>query len=100
MSKKRTRGNPNFGRKDNAPTPVVKNSTPIVNTCLHAIRIPTLATAIATTLVSSNPEVTLPTPLANVTIPRSSNLLSAPMEVAKREEFGRDKDLKIVLKHL
>ena len=50
--------------------------------------------------MSSNPTPTLPIALAIATIPRSSNLLAAPMEVAKREDFGRDKDLKTLLKHL
>ena len=50
--------------------------------------------------MSSNSVVTLPTALANVAIPKSSNLLAAPMEVGKREDFGRDKDLKTLLKHL
>ena len=100
MIQRKTRWNPNFGRRANAPTPAVNNSTLFVNTPLSAASIPNLATATTTTLVSSNPEVTLPTTLANVTIPRSSNLLATPMEVAKREDFGRDKDLKTLLKHL
>ena len=93
MSQRKTRGNPNFGRKDNALTPAVNNSTPIVNTPTMVARIPNSAIATTPALVSSNPEVTLPIALANVAIPKSSNLLTAPMEVAEREDFGRDKDL-------
>ena len=100
MSQRKTRGNPNFGRRDNAPTQAVNNSTSAVNTPIMAKNIPNLATATATALVPSNLEATLPTAPANTTVPRSSNLLATPMEVAKREDFGRDKDLKNLLKHL
>ena len=50
--------------------------------------------------MSSNPAANVPIALDIVAIPRSSNLLATPMEVAKREDFGRDKDLKNLLKHL
>ena len=65
-----------------------------------AANIPNSAIAIATAPVSSNPEATLPIAPVNVAISRSSNLLAAPMEVAKIENFGRDKDVKTLLKHL
>ena len=100
MSQKKTRGNPNFGRRANAPTPTVNNSTPIVNNPTMAANIYNLATTTTPSSVSSNPEATLPIAPANVAIPRRSNLLATPVYVAEREDFGRDKDLKTLLKHL
>ena len=50
--------------------------------------------------MSSNPVATLPIAPAIAATLRSSSLIAAPMEVAKREDFGRDKDLKTLLKHL
>ena len=100
MSQRKTRGNFNFGRKDNAPTLVANNSSPIANTLTMAANIPNSATATAPALVSLTSKATLPLAPANVANPRSSNLLDTPMEVAKKEDFGRDKDLKTLLKHL
>ena len=100
MSQRKTKGNPNFGRKDNAPTLAVNNSTLVANTPTMAANLPYSATAAATTPMSSTPEVTSPKTHANVAIPKSSNLLDTPMEVAKKEDFGRDKDLNTLLKHL
>ena len=100
MSHRKTKGNPYFGRRDNAPKPATNNSTHIANTSTMAANIPNLAATTTPTPVSSNPEVTLPTFLTNVAIPRNSNLLAAPMEVAERKYFGRDMDLKTLLKHL
>ena len=100
MSQRKTRGNPNFGKKGNAPTPAVNNSIPFANTPTTTANIPNLAIVIAPTPMSSNPTPTLPTARAIAAIPRSSNLLAAPMEVVEREDFGRDKDLKTLLKHL
>ena len=100
MSQRKTIGNPNFGRRNNAPNPAVNNFTPATNTPTMAANIPNLATTTAPAPVSSNPEATLPTALANVAIPRSSNLLATLVEVAEREDFGRDKNLKNLLKHL
>ena len=100
MSQRKTRGNPNFGRRNNAPTLAVNNSMPIVNNPTMVANIPNLAATTTPTPMSSNPEATLPTTPAIAAIPRSSNPLAALMEVAKREDFGRDKDLKTLLKHL
>ena len=94
MSQRKMRGSPSFGRQDNAPTPIVNNSTLVDNTPNTTANIPNSAP------VSSNLEATLPIAPANVANPRSSNLLDAPVEVAKREDFGRDKYFKTLLKHL
>ena len=61
---------------------------------------PNSVIVIAPTPTSSNLADTLPTAPTIAVIPRSSNLIDAPMEVAEREDFGRDKDLKTLLKHL
>ena len=82
ISQRKTRGNPNFGRRDNASTPAVNNSTSTAKAPTMAANTPKLATARATALVSFNLEATLPTAPTNVAVPRSSNLLAAPMEVA------------------
>ena len=100
MSQRKTRGNPNVGRRANAPTPIINISTPLVNNPTMAANISNLVATTALALVSSNPEATLPTAPANVAIPRRSNLLTAPMEVAEREHFGKDKDLKTLLKYI
>ena len=100
MSQRKTRGNPNFERKCSAPTLAINNSTLVANTPTLAANLPNSTTTTALAPMSSNPKATLPTAPANVAIPRSSNLLVAPMEVAEREDFGRDKDLKTLLKHL
>ena len=100
MSQRKTKGNPNLGRRDNASTPAVNKPIPATNTPTMAANIPNSAIATAPALLSSNLEATLPPAPANVAIPRSSNLLATLMEVAKREDFGRDKDLKTLLKHL
>ena len=71
MSRRTTRGNPNFGRTANAPTPAVNLSNPTANA---------------------------PAPIAD--IPRTVVAPAAPVEMTKREDFGRDKDLKTLLKHL
>ena len=65
-----------------------------------AANIPNLTTPTSPTLVSSNPEATLPTSLANVGNLGSSNILAYPIGMAEKEDFGRDKDLKTLLKHL
>ena len=65
-----------------------------------ATNIPNSTIATTTAPMSSNLKATLPIAPANVAIPRSSNLLATPVEVAEREDFGRDKDLKTLLKHL
>ena len=96
MSQRKFKGNPNFGKKGNAPTLVVT----ISNTPTQATNILNSASAIAPAPMSSNPKDTLPIAPANVAIARSSNLLAAPMEVAEREDFERDKNLKTLLKHL
>ena len=100
MSQYKTRGNTNFGKQANVPNLAVNVSNPSANAFALVPNIPNLATVRASALVSSNPKATLPTALVNVANPRSSNLLDALVEVAKREEFGRDKDLKTLLKHL
>ena len=100
MSQRRTRGNPNFGKKATDPTPAVNISNPIANAPNLVANIPNLATATAPPPMSANPIATLPTTLAIAAIPRSSSLIVAPMEVAEREDFERDKDLKTLLKHL
>ena len=100
MSHKKTRGNPNFEKKGNAPTPVVNNSTLVANTPTLVANNPNSATVRAPTPMSSNPAATLPTAPTIATNLRNLNLLATPMEVAKREDFGRDKDLKTLLKHL
>ena len=100
MSQRKTRGNPNFGRRNNAPIPAVNNSTPIVNNPAMAANISNLAATTAPALVSSNSEATFLTTPANVENPGSSNLLANPMGINEKEDFGRDKDLKTLLKHL
>ena len=100
MSQRKTRGNPNVGRRADAPTPAVNNSMPVVNNPTMATNIPNLAATTTPAPVSLNPEATLPIAPANVENPRRSNLLANPIGMAKKEEFGRDKDLKTLLKHL
>ena len=100
MSQRKTRGNLNFGRKDNAPAPNVNNSTLVANTPTLATTPPNSATATTLAPMSSNPQATLPTAPANVENPGSSNLLANPIGMAEKEDFGRDKDLKTLLKHL
>ena len=100
MSQRKTRGNPNFGRKGNALAPTTNNSTLIANTPPLVATIPNSTTTTTPAPMSSNPKPTLPIAPAHVPIPRSLNLLVALMEVAKKEDFGRDKDLKTLLKHL
>ena len=62
--------------------------------------IPNLATATTLAPMFSNPKATLPTALANFENPGSPNLLANPMGMVEKEDFGRDKDLKALLKHL
>ena len=100
MSQQMARGNPNLGRKVNAPTLVVKNSTLLTNAPTQVANIPNSAAITTPTPMSSNPATTLPTALAIAAIPRSSSLIDAQMEVVEREDFGRDKDLKTLIKHL
>ena len=100
MSQTNTRGNPSFGKKANVPTPTVKISNSATYVYAPVPYIPNSTTLPAPTPMSSNPVATLPIAPAIVAIPRSSNLIVAPMEVAKKEDFGRDKDLNTLLKHL
>ena len=100
MFQRKTKGNPNFGRRNNAPTSVVNNSILAANTPTKTANLPNAATTTTPTHVSSNLAATLPSAPANVAIPRRLNHLAAPVEVAEREDFGRDKDLKTLLKHL
>ena len=53
----------------------------------QATNLPNSATATTPAPMSSNPKATLPTALANVAIPRNSNLLAVPVEVAEREDL-------------
>ena len=82
MPQQKTRGHP----PTNTPTPLAgtPNSTTIV--------------APAPTL--SNPIANLPIAPAIVTTLESSNPAAIPMEVAEKEDFGRDRNLKTLLKNL
>ena len=54
MSQRKTRENPNVGRRVDAPTLAVNNSTPVVNNPTMATNIPNSVATTAPTLVSSN----------------------------------------------
>ena len=75
MSQRKTKGNLNFGRRDNAPSPAVNNYTSATNTPTMATNIPNSTIA----PVSSNLEATLPVAPTYAAIPRSSNLIAAPL---------------------
>ena len=83
MSQRKTRGNPNFGRRANAPTPAINNSTPAVNNPTMATNNPNSADPMALAPMSSNPKATLPIASANVGNPGSSNNLANSMGMAK-----------------
>ena len=100
MPQQKTRGNPNLGRKTNAPTSAVINSTPTANVFAPIADIPNSANVTTPPPISSNPAAPSPTAPTIVVVPRSSNLMAGPMEVVEKEYFGRDKDLKTLLKHL
>ena len=100
MSQQKTRGNPSFGKKANVPNLAVSISNLVANVSTPVTNIPNSAIVPTSTPMSSNPAATLLAAHAIVAIPRSSNLLDAPVEVAEREDFRRDKDLKTLLKHL
>ena len=100
MPQRNTKENPNFGRRYNAPTPVVNNSMPVVNNPTMAASIPNLAATTTPAPVSSNLEATLPRAPNNVENLGSSNLLANPIGMAEKEDFGRDKYLKTLLKNL
>ena len=100
MSQWKTRGNPNLGRKANAPTPIVNNSTPTANVSALVANIPNSTNVTAPPPISSNPVAPSPIALAIAAIPQSSNPMVALMQVIEREDFGRDKNLKTLLKHL
>ena len=98
MSQRRTRGNPNPRRNANVQPPIV--SIPNEDTPQPAVDTPNTATTVAPTPASSNPTANLPIAPAIVTTPRSSNLAATPIEVAIKENFGRDRNLKTLLKNL
>ena len=96
MSQRRTRGNPNpRGTVNVQPSPVSipndGNSQPVVEN-------PSSTTTPAPAPASSNPTANLPPTPAIVTTPGSSNPTTTPMEVAEKEDFGRDRNLKTLLK--
>ena len=72
----------------------------VINNPTMATNISNLAATTTPAPISSNPKATLPTTLANVANVGSSNLLANPIGMAEKEDFGRDKDLKTLLKHL
>ena len=98
MSQRRTRGNPNpRGIVNVQPSPV---SIPNEGNPQPAVENPNSTTTSARAPTSSNPTANLPPTPAIVTTPGSSNPTTTPMEVAEREDFGIDKDLNTLLKHL
>ena len=100
MPQQKTRGNPNFGRKANVPNPTIDISNPAANISSSTIDITSLATVVAPTPTSSNPTANLPIAPAIVITCGSSNLIATPMEEAVKEDFGRDRKLKTLLKNL
>ena len=98
MSQRRTQGNPNPRRTANVQPPPVSipnegNPQPVVET-------PNSTTTTALAPASSNPTANLPPTLAIVTTLGSSNPTTTPMEVAENKDFGRDRNLKTLLKNL
>ena len=70
MSQWKTRGNPNFGRKANAPTLAVNNPIPIANVFALVADIPKLANVTTTPPpISSNPAIHLREATTIATIP-------------------------------
>ena len=98
MSQRRTQGNPNPRRNANVQPPIV--SIPNEDTPQPAVDTPNTATTVAPAPASSNPTANLPITPAIVTTPESSNLAANPMEVAVKEDFGRNRNLKTLLKNL
>ena len=90
MSQRRNSKNPSFGRKANVPNPATNIFNPIADT-------PNSTTL---TLATSTPLTNLQTSLAIAITHGSSSLETTPLETILKENFGRDKDLKNLLKHL
>ena len=80
--------------------PAVKSSTPIVNNPTMVANNRNSAYPIALAPVFSNPKATLPSPPTNVENLGSSNPLANPIGMAEKEDFGRYKDLKTIIKSL
>ena len=98
MSQRRTQGNPNPRRTINVQPPPIRipnegNPQPVVDT-------PNSMTTPAPAPASSNPTANLPPTPAIVTTLGSSNPTATPMEVAEKEDFGRDRNVKTLLKNL
>ena len=100
MSRRKTRGNPNFGKRENIPNPTIEIPNPATNLPTLVAGTPNSATIAAPTPASSNPIANLPIALAIVTTLGSSNLVATPMKVAEKEDFGSDRNLKTLLKNL
>ena len=90
MSQKRKHGNPNFGRRANLPNPDANIFNPVASTPNLVVPTPTTSTPLAS----------LQTPPAIAITPSSSSLDTTPLEAVITEEFGRDKDLKNLLKYM
>ena len=98
MSQQRTQGNHNpRGTVNVQPLP---ESIPSEDNPQLAVETPNSTTTVAPARAPSNPIANLPVAPAIVTTPGSSNPTATPMEVAEKEDFGRDRNLKTLLKNL
>ena len=98
MSQQRTQGNPNPRRTANVQPPPI--SIPNEGNPQPAVETPNSTTTTTLAPASSNPTANLPIAPAIVTTLESSNPAAIPMEVAEKEDFGRDRNLKTLLKNL
>ena len=91
MSQRKTQGNPNSRRAVKIPPPVA--STPNDDIPQPAIGTPnSTTTATAVTTIPANPIITAS--------PRSSNLILDSTDSSSLKDFGKDKDMKNLLKTL
>ena len=97
MSQRRTRGNPNLRRTANVPPLIVSNSNEGAPPL--AIGTPNSTTTAIPIPASSTPVIAMPANPTLAAILGSSNLVLDLTNTPVLEDFGRDKDLKNLLKN-
>ena len=98
MSQRRTQGNPNFKRAANVPPLAV--SIPNVNIPQLVVGTPNSTTTTVPVPATSTPISVIPINPTLVATLGSSNLVLNSIDNLAIEHFGRDKDLKNLLKNL
>ena len=105
MSQRKTRGNPRHGRTTNVPSPAMDAPNPAISVPNPTTDNSNSATTIAPTPIvptpgASTPIVTIPTVPAIAITLGNPNLAPDSVVVPAIEDFGRDRNLKTLLKIL